>query len=297
MTQPSTTCSPPRARARRAPSGVAMCTKPRLLGRRRGHSVCSPLSWRVECARSTCETGPQPEKCRFSLLGAWKPSLLMRRTTKRQSGSSAASSCRLDESVCAGPWAPCWGTSGGTADRRACGPRGRGCCHGGRARSCSSCFACARGPSWWPCCCRGLGGAPPSEPAGGPRRKAPGRCAALAAAPLPPVTEKARSWWSWRSRACCSSKSCAFICSTAWRWGIEVKMPPAACVLAMMPSSGFARWMFSCALSRIARAAFIPPASRKGAADSTASTHSPDEPHACCCIRCSCSSTCCSCSA
>mmetsp|Transcript_99259 Transcript_99259/g.281070 ORF Transcript_99259/g.281070 Transcript_99259/m.281070 type:complete len:225 (-) Transcript_99259:463-1137(-) len=101
MTQLPTSWSSPQARICCTALADCICTKPRLLGRRREWHCGSPEGRTVECATSTRTTAPYAEKCCRSLLGALKPSLLMRRTMKRRPGSSADKSCRLLESVCA----------------------------------------------------------------------------------------------------------------------------------------------------------------------------------------------------
>mmetsp|Transcript_99260 Transcript_99260/g.281075 ORF Transcript_99260/g.281075 Transcript_99260/m.281075 type:complete len:227 (-) Transcript_99260:110-790(-) len=100
MTQLPTSWSSPQARICCTALADCICTKPRLLGRRREWHCGSPEGRTVECATSTRTTAPYAEKCCRSLLGALKPSLLMRRTMKRRAGSSVDRSCRLLESVC-----------------------------------------------------------------------------------------------------------------------------------------------------------------------------------------------------
>mmetsp|Transcript_24543 Transcript_24543/g.72969 ORF Transcript_24543/g.72969 Transcript_24543/m.72969 type:complete len:219 (+) Transcript_24543:85-741(+) len=102
MRDPSTSCSGPAASTSLTEAAAAICTNPRLLGRRRAWHCGSPCWRTVECATSTRTTVPYAEKCCFSFREALKPNLFMRRTMKRQSGSSLVSSCKLVDRV----WTP-----------------------------------------------------------------------------------------------------------------------------------------------------------------------------------------------
>mmetsp|Transcript_51569 Transcript_51569/g.116059 ORF Transcript_51569/g.116059 Transcript_51569/m.116059 type:complete len:252 (+) Transcript_51569:461-1216(+) len=128
MKEPSISCSSPRARIALTAAAEAICTKPRLLGRRRMWHCGSLCCRTVEWATSTRATWPYMEKCCFSFFEALKPSLLIRRTMKRQFGSSEERTCRLDERVCtcrAAAWrgfmvsgfAAGWNSSGPTHGR------------------------------------------------------------------------------------------------------------------------------------------------------------------------------------
>mmetsp|Transcript_112923 Transcript_112923/g.326207 ORF Transcript_112923/g.326207 Transcript_112923/m.326207 type:complete len:280 (+) Transcript_112923:292-1131(+) len=97
--QPPTSWSAPAARTCRTAAALSMCTKPMLEGRWRPASAPSLDCRTKDCTISTLHTSPYWRKCCFKVRAALKPSLLMRRTTNKHSGSSSDNDCKLPASV------------------------------------------------------------------------------------------------------------------------------------------------------------------------------------------------------
>mmetsp|Transcript_55949 Transcript_55949/g.173666 ORF Transcript_55949/g.173666 Transcript_55949/m.173666 type:complete len:329 (+) Transcript_55949:342-1328(+) len=254
MKEPSTSCSSPSARMAATALGSAMCTKPKLLGRRRPWQLVLACCLTVECATKTRTTWPYAEKCRFSVREALNPSLLMRRTMKRQSGFSLDSSCRLVDRVC-------WVDTGvrGLADLGA-----TPCVAASWKQVCGS--TASTGAAF---CAKG-GGAK----AGGAEGGGVAGCvtAATRTGASPYCTG---SCWNSRSSSCCCCRISARRRDAARTDSTEAPAPPACMAHSMIFSSALTCWVFLMAQSMMHTARWSPSWLRYGVTASTVFIHSP----------------------